>query len=398
LRLNKQLRLLALYNVLAAFRIADAVWVLFLLRRGFSLAQAGLAEGLFHVVSLLCEVPSGMAADLFGRRRTLAVSGLCGLLSGVAMALSENFFGVCVSMALCALMYNFASGTLEAITYDSLIAADRRGDYLRVSAFMNGLSRTSAAVSCVLGALALALGFVRAYLLSAALCGALAALALALAEPAVTAAQRAREARPFADLPARLRAHAAESVRFLRRQPRAGLLILADGAVGVPIYLTFMFAQRHFADGGLPAAWLGAVLLGVRLAGTAGVALGARGRGPLARAAAGFCLLAGAGTLLAGLSRLWPVCALGAAAASLADGAADLRLEARLNDLFPSDRRATLVSVNSMVYSLLMIAVSPLAGAVGDRWGAGGAIALTGALLLLGTAAALLLRAARRRA
>ena len=92
------------------------------------------------------------------------------------------------------------------------------------------------------------------------------------------------------------------------------------------------------------------------------------------------------------------VCALGAAAASLADGAADLRLEARLNDLFPSDRRATLVSVNSMVYSLLMIAVSPLAGAVGDGRGAGGAIALTGALLLLGTAAALLLRAARRRA
>ena len=39
-------------------------------------------------------------------------------------------------------------------------------------------------------------------------------------------------------------------------------------------------------------------------------------------------------------------------------------MTARLNRDFPSDRRATLVSVQSMAYSLAMLPVSALAGAL----------------------------------
>ena len=42
----------------------------------------------------------------------------------------------------------------------------------------------------------------------------------------------------------------------------------------------------------------------------------------------------------------------------------------RLNDAIPSDRRATLISVD---YSLLMIPASPLVGLVGDLTGQAGA-------------------------
>lgn len=45
----------------------------------------------------------------------------------------------------------------------------------------------------------------------------------------------------------------------------------------------------------------------------------------------------------------------------------------RLNDAIPSDRRATLISVDSMAYSLLMIPASPLVGLVGDLTGQAGA-------------------------
>ena len=62
------------------------VWVALLAARGFTLAQIGLAEGVFHGVSLLCEVPSGMAADLLGRRRTLIFGGALGVVSAATMA------------------------------------------------------------------------------------------------------------------------------------------------------------------------------------------------------------------------------------------------------------------------------------------------------------------------
>ena len=45
---------------------------MFLGLRGFSLAEIGLAEGFFHLVSILGELPSGLAADLLGRKRVLA--------------------------------------------------------------------------------------------------------------------------------------------------------------------------------------------------------------------------------------------------------------------------------------------------------------------------------------
>ena len=75
MNIKKQLRNLYLYEIISGFQIVDAVWVLFLLGRGFSLTQAGLAEGFFHMVSMCCEIPSGMLSDMIGRRKTLILAG-----------------------------------------------------------------------------------------------------------------------------------------------------------------------------------------------------------------------------------------------------------------------------------------------------------------------------------
>ena len=53
-----------------------------------------------------------------------------------------------------------------------------------------------------------------------------------------------------------------------------------------------------------------------------------------------------------------------------------------LNDNIPRDQRATLISLDSMAYSLLMIPASPLVGAVGDILGqAGAGLVVLGALV-----------------
>ena len=65
MNLQKQLRCVYLHAFTSTLRFTDAVWVALLAARGFTLAQIGLAEGVFHGVSLLCEVPSGMACLLY---------------------------------------------------------------------------------------------------------------------------------------------------------------------------------------------------------------------------------------------------------------------------------------------------------------------------------------------
>ena len=66
---KKQLRKLYAFNALGNLSIAGAAWVLLLVTQGYSLIQVGIAETVFHLVSITCEVPSGVFADVFGRKR-----------------------------------------------------------------------------------------------------------------------------------------------------------------------------------------------------------------------------------------------------------------------------------------------------------------------------------------
>ena len=185
MHIKRQLIFLHIYNFLFSLRIADGVWVVFLLSRGFSLAQVGIAEGVFHIVSFLFEVPSGMLADLMGRKRTLALSSLFGIVSALSMAFSQNFVGVCVSMVFQALMYNLCSGTQEALTYDSLKAVGQEGSYLKRNAWLMGASQASASLSSLLGGPA-------AWGRGALLFAALAAATLAGAQVSAAFANRAQ--------------------------------------------------------------------------------------------------------------------------------------------------------------------------------------------------------------
>ena len=152
---KRQLLFLNLYNVLFSLRIADGVWVVFLLARGFSLVEVGLAQSVYSLISFVGEIPSGMAADLLGRKRTLAAAGLCGVLASLLMGFSQNLFGICVSMAFQALMFNLRSGTQQALAYDTLKAVGREREYPRANAILRVVSRVSASLSSLLEVLPL---------------------------------------------------------------------------------------------------------------------------------------------------------------------------------------------------------------------------------------------------
>ena len=100
MNLKKQLACLYTNYFFTGLRITDAVWVALLAARGFSLWEIGFAESVFHIISLLCEVPSGMAADLLGRKKALVFGGVCVVLYNLLMAFAPNLFFICVAMGL----------------------------------------------------------------------------------------------------------------------------------------------------------------------------------------------------------------------------------------------------------------------------------------------------------
>ena len=53
---------------------------------------------------------------------------------------------------------------------------------------------------------------------------------------------------------------------------------------------------------------------------------------------------------------------------ALADDALQVRTNTRLQDMFPSEQRATLISIESFTFSIIMIVLSPLAGWFFSFW------------------------------
>lgn len=358
MNIEKQIKKLYLFEFVNAINITDAVWVLFLLSRGYSLFEVGLAEGFFHIVSFICEVPSGFIADIFGRKRTMVAAGVAGAISALLMAASTGFIGICASMGFSALSYNLLSGTRQALTYDSLVMANKSEQYIKVSAVQNTIYRVMQALSSISSVVAVALGYMRAYLVSGLLALFSVIITLFIKEPIVTESQKYRQRSPLADLKSRLKKHINVSKDFLIHHPRTVCIMLADCSVACATYITFMLLQQHLVALGLPKAFIGTPLLIIQLAGAAGTALATRLKGHIFKIAICCAVGAGVGTVLAGSSIL-PLAVAGAVFANALDGAIDLQVGNILNQEFPSDQRATLVSVESMMYSLLMILVSP---------------------------------------
>lgn len=390
MNIKKQLRTLNAFGFSACLRIPDAVWVVLLVARGYSLWQVGLAEGIFHIVSILGEIPSGMAADLMGRRRSLMAAGLCGMVSAFLMAFSTSFFGVCLSMVFSALACNFISGSNEALLYDSLLQVGKQDDFLCVSARYTQVQNLGSLLSNAASLLSGVFSHIGFYLTDAAVCLVQLLTAHSLTEPAVTENQALRQEHPFHNLGKRFREHVQEVTAFLRSYPRAALVMLADGLLTLPSYLTLMFLQQRLSELGLSSLWLGLPIMGISLSRMAGVAVGKRLHPKKLRHLYIACaFLVGAGTLAAGAAPILPAI-VGAMVAAGSMDAWMLHLQKYMNSLFPSDRRATLVSVNMMAYSLLMIFASPLTGWLGDvTQTAGAGLCALGILVFLAGSAAI---------
>ena len=382
LNLKKQLGCIYTCNFFSGLRITDAVWVALLAARGFSLFEIGLAESVYHVVSLLFEVPSGMAADLLGRKKTLVLGGVLVVLYSLMMAFTSDLFTICFAMGLNALAMTMFSGTTTALLYDSLKQEGCEEKYIQVSANGSQISMLANAVGSMTSILNQFLGYAGFYLLNAAFEGISALASLLLAEPIVTAAQANREKHALRALPEQFCQLVRDSLHVLHTCPMAGKLIASSAFISVPSYLTKMFLQQRLIELGWPTELLFLPLLLGGLACVAGTEVGRRMRCRSMRRLYTACaLLCGVGTLLVGAAPAWG----GILGMMLVQGVLEIYLlheSQKLNDAIPSDQRATLISVDGMAYSLLMIPASPLAGAIGDALGqAGAGLALLGGLV-----------------
>ncbi|MDA5110713.1 MFS transporter [Brevibacillus thermoruber] len=127
------------YNVNFMFLIAffgngffeRAIWMLYLVEKGYSLLQIGLLQSLVNISMFICEIPSGVFADRFGRKVSLIVGRLLIILYLIGMMFSTNFYMFAISFISLGVGMTFISGAEEALLYDSLKKDGKENEFSR---------------------------------------------------------------------------------------------------------------------------------------------------------------------------------------------------------------------------------------------------------------------------
>ena len=367
LKIEKQIRRLYLSTVVGNLSLTGA-WVAILAARGYSLAEIGLAETVFHITSLMFEIPSGVFADLFGRKKMLLLSSFLRMIGNMVMILSGNLFMVCLSLAFHATSYNFASGSGDALAYDSLKLVQREAYYEKYASNQLIIYRLCSGISTMCAGFALLIGHRAAYgtdiLMSAIQIGILKTL--------YEAGEDVRKERQEKKLTVSVKNALAQcllsSLSFMKRERKAIAFMFANSFVGAVDILLLFFLQAKLPAAGMPGWALGFALFFMEMGGI----LGARiilqwGRLRYRDVFALTAVLVLFGVIVEH-SGWYLFMTLGGFMAAFADDALQVRTNTILQDMFPSEQRATLISMESFTFSIIMVVLSPLAGLFFSRW------------------------------
>ncbi len=144
--------------------------------------------------------------------------------------------------------------------------------------------------------------------------------------------------------------------------------MFSNALVGAFDILLLFFLQSKLRDSGLSDTWLGAALFLMEVGGILGaklVLLLKKWRYALLFAVYTIGVLTGIALEHTGI---WAVMVLGGFLSAAADDALQIRSDAKLQDMFSSSQRATLISISSFIFSVEMIVLSPLAGWFFSVW------------------------------
>lgn len=356
---KRNISLLAGLELTSYFGITS-FWILFFIQNGLSLLQIGLLESIFHGTSLLCEIPSGMLADRFSYKTNLYLARLSSIGSSILILFGqENFWIYAIAMMVNAWSYNFDSGTSTAFLFDSAVEAGQKDRYLQISSFLSGVAEVTRTLGTVVAGFLIHGALAWTYYIAIGLSLISILLIFLMKEPESKSDERSHLT---------LKRILEVVKQEWQEKPVLFYWMLTYQLVGTIMCMFYFYYQQKISD---LASWQvslimligsGFNLLAVYLASQIGKKWNSNQVFPILVALTGLALfLVGAKTPFAYLSVYLLTNALYAVYQPI-----------YYNDLqayLPSSVRATMLSINSMMFSLSMIVIFPLTGWFIDSFG-----------------------------
>lgn len=372
------------HTVLVNFLLWLPMWIIFLQQvRGMSLGLIGIMQGVGFVIAAIAEVPAGAVADRYGRKVSL-------FIGSVAFGILTILYGLVSWIPLLLLIHilwsvaqTFFSGTDVAVLYDGLKSAGREEEYAKIMGRYTAVVQGTQAAAALIGSLLAGYTMLQPFLWSGLACIVGGFLLFKFREPPV--GQPSQENKGIAaDLKEAF--HLSLQFKTLRN------FIFFSTVLSLPTFmLIFFFIQPYVLTSDIPIGWVGAIILLLRVASITGSALSHRLTKKLKESLI-LLLLPLIMTLCLAAAGLAPVVwgivilfVMGFCSSALRPA-----LAAMLNRMIPSNRRATVLSMQSLLFTLMLAGTQTLLSTVVDYSGfptffliLSALVGITGAVFLL---------------
>ena len=347
------------------FGLITAMWVIYLQqRRGLSLAQATIVDVTFWIAATLGEVPTGVVADTYGRKTSLTAGAALLSLGTLAWAFAPTMLLIMLAYAAMAVGTTFLSGAEEAFFYESLQSTGRADEYPRLvgrtGATMLGATALGNVMSGFLATIDLVLPFLMAGLSLLSMLG----IVLTFKETHIKEELGGQARKSYRQI---LR----EFLAAMRVRPalRYSMFYLALVPLAAVMMETF-FVQPQAVSLGIPLAGVGMIVMAMQITNMAGSSWSDRIRGQFGERRILYSapvLIVSSLVLLAMFQRVTSL--LFIAVIGFVTAALRPLLLSRIQDEVPNDIRATTLSMQSLMFTILVAISEPILGSVADQSG-----------------------------
>jgi MFS family permease len=128
------------YSTFTNLLILGPVLTLFLLGRGLNFTQIMALQSIAAITITIMEVPTGAVGDLLGRKYSVMLGSLCMFVSTIFYAFGHNFFWFALAEITFSIGMCFKSGSDTALLYDTLKKLDRESDFKKIQGKGHALS------------------------------------------------------------------------------------------------------------------------------------------------------------------------------------------------------------------------------------------------------------------
>lgn len=353
------------FTYIKSIDLTQGIWMIYLASKGLTLVELGMIEGIYHITSMLMETPTGAVADIFGRKWSRILGRVISIIYLAIMLLSNSFWGYALAFVFCALSYNLESGAGEAFVYDSLLELGEKDKYMKITGKIEACLQVASVTALIIGGWIAVHNYFTAYISTIVLALISIIFALFFKE---TEIGRDKTNKKKINILTAMKKQYIDSFKCLKGNNELVYFIGFSAFFSMFITVTFYYLQNYWTLLGHNELWIGISLAFSSLAGAVGGILTDKIEKKVSQK---FLLVFSPVILTFAIFGLADInlSRLSFLIMGFMDSIMFVTISNYINQLVDSDKRATIISFQSMTFSFAMILGFPLFGKLGDVLG-----------------------------